>query len=160
MKQDYRIKVDVERIIGRINPNIYGHFIEHMGRCTYGGIYEESSPLSDKNGFRKDTLAAMQNIECPVLRWPGGNFASNYHWEDGIGPKDKRPVRFDLAWKAEETNRFGTDEFIAYCRAVRTEPYVCVNIGTGNLDEAIHWLEYCNRVGELRLSSRTKQRTI
>ncbi len=144
MKQNYKIKVDLERVIGRINPNIYGHFIEHMGRCIYGGVYEEGSPLSDKNGFRKDTLEAMQNIKCPVLRWPGGNFASDYHWEDGIGPKDKRPVRFDLAWEVEETNRFGTDEFIAYCRAVGAEPYICVNIGTGNLDEAIHWLEYCN----------------
>ena len=147
MKQDYKIKIDVERVIGKINPNIYGHFIEHLGRCIYGGIYEEDSPLSDKDGFRKDVLEAVRKIRCPILRWPGGNFASNYHWEDGIGPKDERPVRFDLAWGKEEANRFGTDEFIEYCRAIEAEPYICVNLGTGTLDEAIHWLEYCNSTG-------------
>jgi len=147
MKENYKIKIDVERIVAKIDPNIYGHFIEHLGRCIYGGIYEENSPLSDKDGFRKDVLEVVRKIRCPILRWPGGNFASNYHWEDGIGPKDKRPVRFDLAWGKEETNRFGTDEFIEYCRAVGAEPYICVNLGTGSLDEAIHWLEYCNGTG-------------
>ena len=147
MKESYKIKIDVERPIGKIDPNIYGHFIEHLGRCIYGGVYEEGSPLSDERGFRKDVLQVVRNIKCPLLRWPGGNFASNYHWEDGIGPKDKRPVRFDLAWSKEETNRFGTDEFIEYCRAVGAEPYICVNLGTGSLDEAIHWLEYCNSTG-------------
>ncbi|TET07164.1 alpha-N-arabinofuranosidase, partial [Candidatus Aerophobetes bacterium] len=93
MKQDYKIRIDGERVIGKINPNIYGHFIEHLGRCIYGGIYEEGSPLSDKDGFRKDVLGVVKKIRCPILRWPGGNFASNYHWEDGIGPKDERPVR-------------------------------------------------------------------
>ena len=145
--EGYEIKVDAKRIIGEIDPSIYGHFIEHLGRCIYGGIYEEDSPLSEKRGFRKDVLQAVRNIECPILRWPGGNFASNYHWEDGIGPKEKRPVRFDLAWSKEETNRFGTDEFIEYCRAVEAEPYICLNLGTGTLDEAIHWLEYCNSKG-------------
>ncbi len=140
--------MDAERQIGQIDSNIYGHFIEHLGRCIYGGIYEEDSPLSDGRGFRKDVLQAVRSVKCPLLRWPGGNFASNYHWEDGVGPKEKRPVRFDLAWSKEETNRFGTDEFIEYCRAVEAEPYICVNIGTGTLDEAIHWLEYCNGTGE------------
>ena len=143
----YKIMVNKERQVGRIDPNIYGHFIEHLGRCIYEGIYEEDSPLSDERGFRKDVLEAVRNIRCPLLRWPGGNFASNYHWEDGIGPKDERPVRFDLAWGKEETNRFGTDEFIEYCRTIEAEPYICVNLGTGTLDEAIHWLEYCNSPG-------------
>jgi len=147
MNDRYKIKIDAERIIGKVDPNIYGHFIEHLGRCIYGGIYEEGSSLSDERGFRKDVLEAVKNIKCPILRWPGGNFASNYHWEDGVGPKEKRPVRFDLAWGKEETNRFGTDEFIEYCRQVGAEPYICVNIGTGSLDEAIHWLEYCNSTG-------------
>ncbi|RLE08549.1 alpha-N-arabinofuranosidase [Candidatus Aerophobetes bacterium] len=147
MSQSYRIKVDAERVMGKIDSNIYGHFIEHLGRCIYGGIYEEGSPLSDERGFRKDVLEAVRRIKCPILRWPGGNFASNYHWEDGIGPKEKRPVRFDLAWGKEETNRFGTDEFIEYCRKVGAEPYICINLGTGSLDEAIHWLEYCNSSG-------------
>jgi len=147
MKESYKIKIDRERVIGKIDPNIYGHFIEHLGRGIYGGIYEENSPLSDERGFRKDVLEAVKNVNCPLLRWPGGNFASGYHWKDGIGPKDERPVRFDLAWGVEETNRFGTDEFIEYCRRVGAEPYICLNLGTGSLDEAIHWLEYCNSAG-------------
>jgi len=146
-EKSYKIKIDAGRVTGKIDPNIYGHFIEHLGRCIYGGIYEENSPLSDERGFRKDVLQAVRNIKCPILRWPGGNFASNYHWEDGVGPREKRPVRFDLAWGKEETNRFGTDEFIEYCRIVGAEPYICINLGTGNLDEAIHWLEYCNGSG-------------
>jgi len=124
MRKTYKIEVDKEREIGTVNPNIYGHFIEHLGRCIYGGIYEEESSLSDGRGFRKDVLQAVLNIKYPLLRWPGGNFASNYHWQDGIGPKEKRPVRFDLAWGKEETNRFGTDEFIEYCRRVGAEPYI------------------------------------
>ena len=153
----YKIKVDRERRIGKIDKNIYGHFIEHLGRCIYGGIYEEESPLSDEDGFRKDVLEAVKKIKCPILRWPGGNFASNYHWEDGIGPKDKRPVRFDLAWSKEETNRFGTDEFIKYCRKVGAKPYICNNLGTGNLDETIHWLEYCNSSGNTEYAKLRKK---
>lgn len=147
MNREYGIRIDTDRQIGSVNRNIYGHFTEHLRRCIYGGIYEENSPLSDKDGFRKDVLDAVKKIKCPILRWPGGNFASNYHWEDGIGPKNSRPVRFDLAWAKEETNRFGTEEFIRYCRKTGAEPYVCINLGTGRLDEAVHWLEYCNSLG-------------
>ncbi|HBF11012.1 alpha-N-arabinofuranosidase [Thermotoga neapolitana] len=143
----YRIVVDPKKIVKPISRHIYGHFTEHLGRCIYGGIYEEGSPLSDERGFRKDVLEAVKRIKVPNLRWPGGNFASNYHWEDGIGPKDQRPVRFDLAWQQEEPNRFGTDEFIEYCREIGAEPYICINMGTGTLDEALHWLEYCNGKG-------------
>jgi alpha-N-arabinofuranosidase len=138
------ILVDPSRKIARIDPKIYGHFIEHFGRCIYGGIYDEGSPLSDADGFRKDVLAAAQKLRIPVLRWPGGNFASSYHWMDAIGPRESRPRRFDPAWFAEESNRFGTDEFIAYCRKLNTEPFICVNMGTGSMDEAAAWVEYCN----------------
>ncbi len=147
MNQGYKVEIDYQRVVGRIDDNIYGHFIEHLGRCIYGGIYEENSPFSDKQGYRKDVLEATRHIECPILRWPGGNFASAYHWEDGIGPKEKRSVRFDLAWRGEETNQFGTDEFIEYCKRVGTEPYINLNLGTGTLDEAVRWLEYCNSTG-------------
>ena len=143
----YRIVVDPKKVVKPISRHIYGHFTEHLGRCIYGGIYEEGSPLSDERGFRKDVLEAVKRIKVPNLRWPGGNFVSNYHWEDGIGPKDQRPVRFDLAWQQEETNRFGTDEFIEYCREIGAEPYISINMGTGTLDEALHWLEYCNGKG-------------
>ncbi len=130
--------------IGQVNRKIFGGFIEHLGRCIYGGIYEEGSPLSDHQGFRADTLALLKELQVSVLRWPGGNFVSNYHWQDGIGPKGSRPARSDLAWGGVEPNRFGTDEFMAYCGALGTEPYICLNMGTGTLKEALAWIEYCN----------------
>lgn len=139
-----RIKIDLDRAIGTVDPRIFGGFIEHLGRCVYGGIFDEGSPLSDERGFRRDVMDALRPLRMPVLRWPGGNFVSAYHWEDGVGPVDRRPRRFDLAWRVEESNRFGTPEFIEYCRALGTEPYLCINMGTGSLDEAHAWLEYCN----------------
>lgn len=139
-----RIKVDVDRRVGTVSRLIYGQFIEHLGRCIYEGIYEEGSPLSDEEGFRRDVMEAVRGLRVPVIRWPGGNFVSAYHWEDGVGPKDERPRRWDLAWKKEESNRFGTDEFISYCRKVGAEPYICVNTGTGTIEEAANWVEYCN----------------
>lgn len=138
------IKLDFDRKIGTIDRNIYGNFTEHLGRCIYGGIYDERSPLSDTDGFRKDVLQAARNIHVSVLRWPGGNFSSGYNWKDGIGPKDERPRRWDTAWQEEESNRFGTDEFIAYCRKLGAEPYICVNMGTGTMQDAADWVEYCN----------------
>jgi len=143
-----RIKIDLDRRLGRIDRNIYGNFAEHLGRCIYGGIYEEGSPLSDERGFRTDVMEAVQSLQIPVLRWPGGNFVSGYHWMDGVGPKDQRPRRVELAWHTEESNRFGTDEFIEYCRAIGTEPCICINLGTGTLDEAAAWVEYCNGTGD------------
>ncbi|HEU5317182.1 MAG TPA: alpha-L-arabinofuranosidase C-terminal domain-containing protein [Chloroflexota bacterium] len=145
----YSLRLDPERQIGTVHPMVFGHFIEHLGRCIYGGVYEPGSPLADARGFRTDVLEAVKTIGVPILRWPGGNFASNYHWEDGIGPVDKRPARFDLAWRSVEPNTFGTEEFLAFCDALSTdkqtcEPYVCLNTGTGTLDEAVRWLEYCN----------------
>jgi len=128
----------------RISDMVYGHFIEHLGRCIYGGIYERGSPLSDQRGFRKDILEAVKKIKCPILRWPGGNFASAYHWKDGIGPVEKRPKLLNYIWGGIETNEFGTDEFIEYCREAGAEPYFSVSLGTGTLDEALQWLEYCN----------------
>jgi alpha-N-arabinofuranosidase len=138
------IKVDNERVVGRVDRRILGGFAEHLGRCVYGGIFDEGSPLSDEHGFRKDVIDAVRALRPPVLRWPGGNFASGYHWTDGIGPADRRPRRTELAWHGVEPNRFGTDEFIAFCRAVGAEPYLCLNMGTGTIDEAQAWLEYCN----------------
>src|SRR5512135_2780319 len=108
------IDVRTDRPIGTVDRRIFGGFTEHLGRCIYGGIYDEGSPLSDAQGFRKDVLGAVERLRLPVLRWPGGNFVSSYHWEDGVGPKEDRPRRFDTAWYAEESNRFGTNEFIQY----------------------------------------------
>jgi alpha-N-arabinofuranosidase len=131
-----------------VDRRIFGNFIEHLGRCIYGGIYEEGSPLSDERGFRRDVLDAVRPLRVPVLRWPGGNFVSGYHWLDGVGPVDARPRRRELAWYAEESNRFGTNEFIEYCRRIGTEPYICVNMGSGTMDEAQAWVEYCNGTGD------------
>lgn len=141
-----KIKVDFDRRIGTIDRNIYGNFTEHLGRCIYGGIYDPGSPLSDPDGFRQDVLEAARQMHVSVLRWPGGNFSSAYNWKDGIGAKQQRPRRWDTAWQEEESNRFGTDEFIAYCRKLGAEPYICVNMGTGTMQEAADWVEYCNAV--------------
>ena len=138
-----RIKIDTERVVGEVDPHLFGNFTEHLGRCIYGGIYDEASPLADASGFRKDVMEATRALGVSILRWPGGNFVSGYHWEDGIGPRDKRPARRDGAWGALESNRFGTDEFLKYCERVGAEPYVCINAGLGSIDEARHWVEYC-----------------
>lgn len=140
-----RIKIDRDRTVGEIDPKIYGNFIEHLGRCIYGGIYDPTSPQSDENGFRKDVIEAARRLNVTILRWPGGNFVSGYRWEDGIGPKETRPKRIDLAWGAIEPNLVGTDEYIRFCREVGAEPYICINLGTGTWDEARNWVEYCNR---------------
>ncbi|KAB8238793.1 alpha-N-arabinofuranosidase [Aspergillus alliaceus] len=138
------ISIHPSRRISKINPNIYAGFTEHMGRCIYGGIYDPGNPLSDENGFRKDVLEALKTLNIPVVRYPGGNFMATYHWIDGVGPKDQRPARPELAWLGTETNQFGTDEFLKWCEVLGTEPYFCLNFGTGTLDEALAWVEYCN----------------
>ena len=142
-----RIGIDLDRRLGTVDRRIFGNFIEHLGRCIYGGIFDEGSPLSDERGFRRDVLDAVRPLRVPVLRWPGGNFVSGYHWLDGVGPVDDRPRRSELAWYAEESNRFGTNEFTEYCREMGTEPYICVNMGSGTMDEAQAWVEYCNGTG-------------
>ena len=138
------ITISPHRPLGKLDRRIYGGFIEHLGRCIYGGIYDEGSGLSDERGFREDVLKLLKELRIAVLRWPGGNFVSNYHWQDGIGPKELRPARLDLAWGGVESNRFGTDEFIDYCRELGAEPYICLNMGSGSLEEALSWVEYCN----------------
>jgi alpha-L-arabinofuranosidase len=139
-----RIKIDTDRVIGEVHPHLFGNFAEHLGRVIYGGIYEEGSPLADKDGYRTDTLKAVQGLGVSILRWPGGNFVSGYNWKDGIGSKEQRPVRPDYAWGGVETNRFGTDEFLKYCERVGTEPYICINAGLGSVEDARNWVEYTN----------------
>ncbi len=151
------IKVDPTRTIGAVDPGIYGGFIEHLGRCTYGGVFDEGSALSDEHGFRRDVMAAIRDLGISFLRWPGGLFASGYHWVDGIGPRDSRPRRLELAWGAEESNRFGTDEFIRCCGGVQAEPILCINMGTGTLDEAHAWVEYCNAGGDTYWANRRRE---
>jgi alpha-N-arabinofuranosidase len=136
------IKIDFDRKIGAVDPNIYGSFLESM--VVYRGVYEPSSPLADENGFRKDFIQLIKELKIPVVRWPGGNFVSGYNWEDGIGPKAQRPAVRDLAWNRIETNQMGTDEYAKLCSLIGAENFVCINAGTGTLDDARHWVEYCN----------------
>jgi alpha-N-arabinofuranosidase len=130
--------------LGSISRHLFGGFIEHLGRCIYGGIYEPDSPFADENGLRTDVLQALERLQVPIIRYPGGNFVSGYRWMDGIGPKEERPTRIDMAWHATDTNQFGTDEFITFCRKLKTEPYLVVNCGDGDMREARDWVEYCN----------------
>jgi alpha-N-arabinofuranosidase len=138
------MRIDINRVIGEVHPHVFGNFAEHLGRCIYGGIFEEGSQLSNEEGYRKDVMEAVKPLGVSVLRWPGGNFASGYNWKDGIGPRQLRPVRPDHAWGALESNRFGTDEFLRYCERIGAEPYVCINAGLGTVDDARQWVEYCN----------------
>ncbi len=138
------IYLDPSRVVGRLERTVFGGFVEHLGRCIYGGVYDEGSPLADSDGFRIDVLALLRDLRLGVLRWPGGNFVSNYHWQDGVGPKDARPSRPELAWGGTDSNRFGTDEYLRYCAELGVAPYICLNMGTGDLAEALAWVEYCN----------------
>jgi alpha-N-arabinofuranosidase len=111
-----RIVMDPGYVTGKIDRNIFGGFAEHLGRYIYGGIYEPGSPLADKSGFHADVMEALRRLKMPLIRYPGGNFASGYRWRDGVGAAGERPVRMELAWHDTETNRFGTNEFIDFCR--------------------------------------------
>jgi alpha-N-arabinofuranosidase len=124
------------------SPMLFGGFIEHFNDQIYGGLFEPGSPLSDEHGFRKDVIAAMKELKLPVVRWPGGCFVSGYHWKDGVG-KTRKPVA-DPVWGVTDPNTFGTDEFIAWCRRVGCEPYICTNAGNGTPEEMKQWVEYCN----------------
>lgn len=139
-----RIHIDTNRVISEISPLLFSGFAEHMGRCIYEGIYDPASPHADEKGFRKDVLATLKELNYRSIRYPGGNFLSGYRWLDGVGPKDQRPVRRDLAWKSIETNQFGTDEFMEFCKLIDTEPMMGVNMGTGTIQEAADLVEYCN----------------
>jgi alpha-L-arabinofuranosidase len=132
--QPSSIHIHPTRKLSAVNPNIYGGFTEHMGRCIYGGLFDPDNPnedLIDSNGFRKDVIAAMRELKIPVVRYPGGNFCATYHWYEGVGPLESRPRRPELAWLGVESNRFGTDDFMKWCEVVGTEPYLCLNMGTG-----------------------------
>jgi alpha-N-arabinofuranosidase len=131
--------------IGEVDPRIFGGFLEHMGRAVYEGVYDPEYPSSDRDGIRTDVLGALRRLDMTVMRYPGGNFASGYHWMDGVGPRDRRPTVLELAWKSVEPNSFGTDEFIGLCRKAGWQPMLTVNLGTGTPEEARNWVEYCNR---------------
>src|ERR1041384_1982067 len=152
-----RLIVDRDFVISELDRFLFGTFVEHLGRCVYTGIFEPGHPSADERGFRGDVMALVRELGPTLVRYPGGNFLSGYNWEDGVGPIAERPVRLDLAWFTTETNRFGTNEFIDWCRAAGVEPMMGVNLGTRGPDEARQFLEYCNHPGGTALSELRKQ---
>src|SRR3984957_12391128 len=138
--------------IGDTDPRLFGAFIEHLGRCVYGGIYEPSHPTADAKGFRQDVMALIHELAPTIVRYPGGNFVSGYRWEDGVGPLEERPRRLDYAWMSTEPNSFGTNEFIDWCRQAKIEPMLAVNLGTRGPEEAGRFIEYCTPPGGTAMS--------
>jgi alpha-N-arabinofuranosidase len=139
-----RVHLHTRFPIGTVDPRLFGGFLEHMGRAVYEGVYEPGSAHADEDGFRADVMDALRGMRLSLVRYPGGNFASGYHWQDGVGPADTRPTVRDLAWQSIEPNRFGTDEFMRLCRKMSWQPMLAVNLGTGTPEEARNWVEYCN----------------
>ena len=159
--QTATIKIDINRTIGEIDPHIYGVFMEpihfngrRMGlpdsvdfNTLYGNLYDPSSKLANEDGFRKDYVDALKELKVNNMRWPGGNFLMGYDWKDGIGPKDQRPTRINLAWGGKDNNNVGTDEWIKLNKAIGSENVVAVNLGLGSILDAAYWVEYCNYKG-------------
>jgi len=152
MAQTAKIKIDTDRVIGEIDPNIYGVFMEPIGRSTeipvrnslYGPLYDPSSPLANEDGFKTNYIDAMRELKITNMRWPGGNYVAAYDWQDGIGPKEQRPMRKDLAWGGYDPNHVGTDEWVKLNKAIGSENVICINLGLGDVNNARYWIEYTN----------------
>lgn len=139
-----RVYVDSRRMIGALDRNLFGSFLENLGRAIYEGIYDPASKLSDGNGFRTDVMDQIRKLRVPIIRYPGGNFVSGYNWLDGVGPKADRPKVLDKAWNSLQSNQFGTNEYMGWCKAAGTEPLMGLNLGTGTPEQAAALVEYCN----------------
>jgi len=157
--KENKLFLDVSSPSVTIEKNIYGQFSEHLGHCIYGGIWVgENSPIPNTRGIRNDVVEALKKIKIPNLRWPGGCFADEYHWMDGIGSRDKRPKMINTHWGGVvEDNSFGTHEFLDLCEQLGTEPYICGNVGSGSVEEMSKWVEYINFDGESPMSNLRKQ---
>ncbi|HEX2945296.1 MAG TPA: alpha-N-arabinofuranosidase [Clostridia bacterium] len=154
-----KVKVSTEKKKGRISKNIYGHFSEHLGRCIYGGIWVgKDSRIPNTEGMRNDVIEALRKLKIPVLRWPGGCFADEYHWRDGIGPRENRPRMVNTHWGGVvEDNSFGTHEFLRFCELTGAEPYINGNVGSGTVQEMQQWVEYITFDGVSPMSELRKQ---
>lgn len=150
--KEAKVTIDRDFSIAETDPRLFGAFVEHLGRCVYGGLYEPGHPTADERGFRQDVLELVRELGPTIIRYPGGNFVSGYNWEDGVGPVENRPRRLDLAWMSTEPNTFGTNEFMDWCQAAGVEPMMAVNLGTRGPDDARRLLEYCNFPGGTELS--------
>src|SRR3954471_10086935 len=151
------INTDIQK--GKINKNIYGHFAEHLGRCIYEGIWVgEDSSIPNTKGIRNDVVAALKNIKVPVLRWPGGCFADEYHWRDGIGPRENRPKRVNTHWGGViEPNAFGTHEFLDLCEQLGCDAYISANGGWGTPQEMMDWIEYMTSDADSTLANERRK---
>lgn len=144
MKMKATMTLDQHFKIAEVDKRIYGSFIEHLGRAVYGGIYEPDHPNSDEQGFRQDVIDLVKELNVPIVRYPGGNMVSAYNWEDGVGPKEDRPRRLELAWRTIETNEVGTNEFADWAKKVNADVMMAVNLGTRGIDAARNLIEYTN----------------
>ena len=164
MRRRYNMKkismvINADDRLGHISPEIYGHFSEHLGRCIYNGIYVgENSPIPNTDGIRNDIIEALRNIKAPVFRWPGGCFAEEYHWQDGIGEKSQRRKIVNTNWGGvTEDNSFGTHEFMRFCELVGCKPYINGNVGSGSVRELSEWIEYMTSDAESPLTEQRKK---
>ena len=142
-----RLVLDKDYVISSIDKRIYGSFVEHLGRCVYTGLFEPGHPNADEEGFRRDVLALVRQLNVPVIRYPGGNFVSGFDWEDSIGPRELRPRRLDLAWKTTDPNTFGLHEFASWAKKANSSVMYSVNLGTRGPADAQHVVEYANHPG-------------
>ena len=157
MEKNSVITVEKNQIIGEISKNLFGSFIEHVGRAVYTGIYEPDHPTADKDGFREDVINLVRELQVPLVRYPGGNFVSGYRWQDGIGPRENRPRRLELAWRSIETNQVGMDDFALWAQKAGCDVMPTVNLGTGQAQDAADLVEYCNFPGGTALSDMRKK---
>ena len=158
MSAEATIEVLLTEPIATINPNLYGHFAEHLGTCIYGGFCAGDDSGVGAAEVRDDIVAALRRLAPPVLRWPGGCFADDYHWEDGVGPLADRPRRINIHWgEVVETNAFGTHEFMDLCEMIGADAYVSGNVGTGTPQEMMEWVEYMTSDSESTLAKERRQ---
>ena len=154
-----KIVIHADQPGSKIDKAVYGHFAEHLGHCIYGGIFVgENSPIPNTKGFRLDVVGALKELKVPLVRWPGGCFADTYHWKDGIGPKADRPSIINVHWGGvTEDNSFGTHEFLDFCELIGADPYICLNVGSGSVQEAAQWIEYVTSANESPMTKLRKQ---
>ena len=155
--KEARVIYDKDFVIGEVDRRMFGSFVEHLGRCVYGGIYEPEHETADANGFRGDVKELIRELGVTGIRYPGGNFVSGYNWKDGVGPKEERPVRQDMAWNVRETNEVGTNEFAALLKELDIQMLMSVNLGTGTPKEAGELVEYCNLPGGTYWSDKRRE---
>lgn len=152
MAKKAKMIIDKEYRVAEVDKRIYGSFIEHLGRAVYDGLYQPGNPMSDEDGFRKDVIDLVKEIDVPIIRYPGGNFVSSFVWEDSVGPVDERPARLELAWRSLEKNEIGVNEFAKWTEKVNSEMMMAVNLGTRGIADACNLLEYCNHPGGTKYS--------